>query len=199
MNFLDGSNLLPKDGEALFYSDFLGLEESDRYFDLLSREIAWVHEPILMFGREVLQPRLTAWYGDVGTDYSYSGISMSPLPWTPALQELKTRAELVAKVRFTSVLLNQYRNGSDSVSWHRDDEPELGRHPTIASISLGATRSFQMRHVQNAELKRSVDLTHGSLLLMRGEMQHYWQHCIPKRANLTATRINLTFRVLRAA
>ena len=149
-----------------------------------------------MFGRSTAIPRLTAWYGDEDKPYTYSGIQMSPLPWTSRLQTIKRLVESVAEETFNSVLLNQYRDGSDSVAWHADNEPELGATPTIGSVSLGATRAFQFRNItdyKEDEITEEVQLGHGDVLIMRGDTQKYWNHQIPKRANATA-RINLTFR-----
>ena len=141
-------------------------------------------------------PRLTAWYGDEGTGYIYSGIRNVPLPWTPALIEVKRAIEPLSGVVFNSVLLNRYRTGKDSVSWHADDEPEFGDQPVIASVSFGSTRSFQLKHKKRKELKVSVELTHGSLLIMRGGTQANWLHQIPKTGRPVEERLNLTFRVV---
>ncbi|MBA2403690.1 MAG: alpha-ketoglutarate-dependent dioxygenase AlkB [Bdellovibrionales bacterium] len=186
--------ILPKDGEILHYPQFFNATECEIYFQSLKTQINWKHEPIKLFGKEIMQPRLTAWYGD--TKYTYSGITMNPKPWTEHLQEIKKKIEQTAKVTFTSALLNQYRDEHDSVGWHRDNEKELGKFPVIGSVSFGATRVFKLKHRLEKNLKASVELTDGSFLLMRGETQHYWQHCIPKLTIPTGPRINLTFRIL---
>src|SRR5262249_60883464 len=134
---------------------------------------------------------LTQWYGD--KSYSYSGIPMAPLPWTPPLTGLKARAEALAGVMFNSALINYYRDGRDSVGWHSDAEPELGRNPVIASLSFGAMRRFQLRHNQTKELREYM-LEHGSLLLMGGTVQHFWKHCLPATSRSGKDRCNLTFR-----
>jgi len=190
-------NRLPTDGEVLYYPSFFSINESDGLFSALSNEIAWRHEPIVVFGRPVMQPRLTSWYGDPGKDYSYSGITMKPNPWTQALLVIKEKIERVSETTFNSALLNQYRDGRDSVGWHRDNEPELGENPVIGSVSFGGTREFQLRHCNDKGLKVSIDLEHGSFLLMRGSTQHHWMHSIPKRNAATGPRINITFRVIR--
>jgi len=189
--------LLP-DAEVLFYPAFFELAESDALFEELTHDIAWKQETIKIMGSDVLTPRLTAWYGDEGKSYIWSGITQHPHPWTPALLRMKERVEAAAAVRFNSVLLNLYRDGRDSVGWHSDDEPELGENPVIASVSLGATRVFQFKHKHNPDLRHQIELTHGSLLLMRGATQHFWKHQIPKTAKPTGPRINLTFRVIHA-
>lgn len=183
-------------GELVYYPHFFSLAESDCYLEQLTSEIDWRHEPIKLYGREILQPRLTAWYGDAGKSYTYSGIEMQPQPWTAALLTIKQEIETIAGVIFNSVLLNLYRHGQDSVAWHSDDEPELGINPVIGSVSFGVTRKFQLRHKVQKELKQTIELSHGSFLLMKGTTQHHWQHQIPKTARVKDPRINLTFRVI---
>ena len=123
---------------------------------------------------------------------------MDPDPWTETLLEIKSRVDREAQVRFNSVLLSLYRNGNDSLSWHQDDEPELGQDPVIASVSFGATRSFQFRYKPDKNVNKvSVDLTHGSLLIMKGPTQRFWMHQVPKTSKPVDPRINLTFRVIR--
>lgn len=149
------------------------------------------------YGKEIDIPRLTAWYGDPGKSYTYSGISMPPLPWTETLRAIKSRIEGVVHAGFNSVLLNCYRSGKDGVSWHSDDEPELGPQPIIGSLSLGGTRVLQLRHKIRKYLPRvELALGAGSLLVMRDQTQRYWQHRIPKTKKSVAPRINLTFRVI---
>lgn len=189
-------NLLPKDGEVYYHSDLFSAAEGQRYFQRLHAEIKWKHEPITLFGKKIMQPRLTAWYGDDQKIIRYSGITMEPEPWTPTLFEIKRRVEGVAKTNFNSVLLNYYRNENDSVGWHRDNEKELGTNPVIASVSFGAERTFHFRHYQDSKLKESITLHSGSLLLMQGPTQHFWSHSIPKIKSPTGPRINLTFRTI---
>ena len=194
--FNTSGNLLPFHGEVFYYPHFFSLAESDHYFNALQQEIQWKQEPIKIFGKDMMQPRLTAWYGDVDKPYSYSGITMQSLPWTNTLQQIKTAIEKLAGVRFTNALLNYYRDGKDSMGWHRDNEKELGINPVIGSVSFGAARIFRLRHYDKKKLVRSIELTHGSFLLMRGETQHHWEHQIPKTNSTIGGRINLTFRVL---
>jgi alkylated DNA repair dioxygenase AlkB len=184
------------DADVRLYSNFFSPAESDRLFQTLKDEIAWKQENARFGGKSVPLPRLTAWYGDAGKSYSYSGITVHPTPWTPALIEIKTRVESVANATFNSVLLNYYRDGRDSVAWHSDDERELGLNPVIASVSFGAARDFQFKHKTNPDLRQKVTLTHGSLLLMTGATQHFWKHQIPKTKRPLDGRINLTFRVI---
>jgi alkylated DNA repair dioxygenase AlkB len=185
------------DAEVIFYHSYFSKEESDRIFQHLLAEVSWKQDKIKCYGKEVDLPRLTAWYGDIGKCYTYSNIVMNPLQWTPTLLSIKSRVEEVDKVSFNSVLLNLYRDGRDSISWHSDDEPELGKYPNIYSVSFGGERKFQFRHKFKKTLKKvELNLTHGSLLVMRGETQAYWQHQIPKTSKPVIARVNLTFRVI---
>jgi alkylated DNA repair dioxygenase AlkB len=184
------------DGDVIFYPSFFPQEEADRLLKQLLTTTAWRQESIKVYGKLVDVPRLTAWYGDEGTGYTYSGIVNDPQPWTPALLEVKRAVEVPAEVTFNSVLLNRYRSGKDSVAWHSDDEDEFGENPVIASASFGGTRTFQLKHKRRKALKASVELTHGSLLVMRGATQHNWVHQIPKTEQDVPERVNLTFRVV---
>ncbi|HEX4607525.1 MAG TPA: alpha-ketoglutarate-dependent dioxygenase AlkB [Urbifossiella sp.] len=184
------------DGAADFYPGFFGPAEADRLLQMLLETTAWRQDGTTIYGRLVQLPRLTAWYGDEGTGYRYSGIDNVPLPWTPALLGVKRAVEPVCGVNFNSVLLNRYRTGQDSVGWHSDDEAAFGENPVIGSVSFGGTRAFQFRHKTRKAEKRSIDLTHGSLLVMRGATQHTWLHQIPKTAKDVPERLNLTFRVI---
>lgn len=188
-------NLLPRDGEACLIEHAVPSADADRLFEALRRLIAWRQEEAMIMGRKVPIPRLTAWHGEAG--YVYSGITMAPAPWTPALCELKACAERHAGQGFNSVLLNLYRDGRDSVSWHADNEPGLGRDPVIASLSLGATRRFHLKHRRSGE-RVALDLRHGSCLIMAGATQHHWLHQLPKTARAVGPRINLTFRRMPA-
>jgi alkylated DNA repair dioxygenase AlkB len=154
----------------------------------------WQQEEILIFGRPRLVPRLVAWHGDRGARYTYSGTLHEPLPWTPALAEIRARVQELAGCEFNAVLLNLYRGGRDSMGWHSDDEPELGPDPVIASVSLGAVRRFLLRHRRRKEAKLDLELPHGSLLVMAGATQHHWVHAVPKTSAPVGERINLTFR-----
>jgi len=149
----------------------------------------------VLWGKQYLQPRLTAWFGDEGCTYTYSGIRLEPLPWTKVLFDLKREVESIAAAPFNSVLLNYYRNERDSMGLHSDDEPELGRNPVIASVSLGAERTFVMKHKRRKDVPRvRLPLASGSLLLMKGETQHNWRHGLAKETGPCAARVNLTFR-----
>ncbi|MEG4423572.1 alpha-ketoglutarate-dependent dioxygenase AlkB [Microcoleus sp. D3_18_C1] len=201
-NQLDSSDIqetvvIDTDGEVIFYPNFFSIEESDRLFSDLYSSINWKQDIIHFYGKKIPLPRLTGWYGDEGKSYTYSGIEQHPDPWTPTLKLIKSKAEEISKVTFNSVLLNLYRDGKDSVSWHSDDEPELGKNPIIASISFGATRRFSLKHKISKDYKIDINLLNGSLLLMKGETQHCWQHQIPKTSKFVGPRINLTFRIIK--
>jgi len=189
-------NLLPYDGEVNVYPGFFDKSESDHYLQVLLNTIDWQQDKMKIYGKEVNLPRLTAWYGEHRNDYSYSGISMKSKLWTPELKAIKEKIEKFTGIKFTSVLLNYYRDGNDSVSWHRDNEKVLRTNPIIASVSFGATRIFKFRHVKNHDLTRSVTLENGTFLLMKGETQHMWEHSIPKSKKVSKPRISLTFRIL---
>jgi len=184
-----------ENGEYLFYPAFFSKDESDLYLKTIKENIDWKQESMNMYGKQVNFPRLTAWYGDNDKPYSFSGITLEPKSWSKELIAIKEKIEPISKVVFNSVLLNLYRSGNDSISWHTDAEKELGINPVIASVNFGATRKFQLRHIHTKE-KLEMELTHGSLLIMQGELQHYWQHQVPKTSKVIDERINLTFRVI---
>jgi alkylated DNA repair dioxygenase AlkB len=179
---------------------FLSDEQSAAYFLQLSDPglIAWRQDEIRIAGKCIPIPRLNAWYGDAGADYSYSNIRLKTLPWVEPLSGLKARVESAAKTRFNSVLLNLYRDENDSVSWHADDEPELGPDPVIASLSLGAARVFELRpkRKRTPHQSRKILLEHGSLLVMGSGVQCDWEHRLPKARYPMEVRINLTFRYI---
>ena len=189
-------SLLPCDGLIRLHEAAIAVADADRLFAELMAATAWRQEIATVMGRRVPIPRLTAWHGEAG--YVYSGIRMTPASWNRPLLELKAAAEACAVQAFNSVLLNHYRDGRDSVSWHADNEPGLGRNPVIASISLGAIRRFQLRHRASGQ-RLSLDLPHGSCLIMAGATQHHWLHQVPKTARPVGPRINLTFRAMARA
>ncbi|MBT8301878.1 MAG: alpha-ketoglutarate-dependent dioxygenase AlkB [Maribacter sp.] len=180
-----------------YYPDFLTAKVATGYFELFKETIPWQEDDIKVFGKVYAQPRLTAFYGDSSKTYSYSNIIMQPLPFTKELLEIKQKIEGIDCAVFNSCLMNRYRNGRDSNGWHADDEKELGQDPIIASVSLGQERPFHLRNKKNSRIKHKIVLGHGSLLLMKGSTQHYWQHQIPKTSKQISERINLTFRILQ--
>ena len=190
-------NINIPDGDVSICLNLFSAQESEKFFEVLKNEIAWKQEQINFFGKTHDIPRLTAWYGDLGKSYSYAGISVEPSSWTDTLLQIKEKIESVSNVKFNSVLLNRYRSGNDGVSWHSDDEPELGVNPIIGSVSFGQSRPFHLKHKDLEGVKEKVTLEHGSYLLMKGETQHKWLHQIPKSKKEMGERINLTFRIIQ--
>lgn len=184
------------DGQLRYWVCAFDQQEADRLLLELRQGIGWQQEEILIFGRRTAVPRLVAWHGDPLASYTYSGTRHEPSAWTSPLLEIRARIAALTGAAFNSVLLNLYRDGRDSMGWHSDDEPELGRNPQIASVSLGATRRFRMQHRRRKSEALTVDLAHGSLLLMAGQTQHHWRHSVPKTAARVGERINLTFRAI---
>lgn len=179
------------DAELTLWEHFFNREESNKYYKILLEETPWKQEPITIHGKTLPTPRLTAWYGKRRS-------STPILPMTKTLEEIRARIEATAKVEFTSVLMNLYRTGQDSVAWHRDKEKEFGANPIIGSVSFGETRPFDIRHKFRKDLEKiRIPLSHGSFLLMAGPMQHYWEHQVPKTAKEIKPRINLTFRIVQ--
>lgn len=190
--------LLPYDGSAMYFDWVLGDLDASAVFADLLKNTPWESRTIKMFGKEFLQPRLVAWFGDPGRGYTYSGISMNINPWTSQLELLKSICEQKAGRAFNSLLINLYRSGEDKVSWHSDNEPELGKEPCIASLSLGATRRFKFRHLDSKDVVE-CSLAPGSLVVMSGLSQIKWEHEVPKEARVKGPRINLTFRYVDAS
>jgi alkylated DNA repair dioxygenase AlkB len=175
---------------------FFDAQESESLMQALVEEIDWQQYQIKMFGKTLNQPRLTAYYGQDHAYYAYSNIKLKPIPFSPILLSIKNKIEAITGDNFNGVLLNYYRNGDDSMGWHADDEKELGINPVIASLSFGASRSFQLQHrFEKLIPKQTIELKNGSLLVMKGETQHFWKHQIPKQKN-KGPRINLTFRLI---
>lgn len=189
-------DLLPHDGEALYFGPVLGPAQAHSYFHTLLQTIDWQHDEVIMFGKRIVTKRKTAWYGDEPYAYTYSRVTRHALPWTPALLELKSLVEQYSKAEYNSCLLNLYHTGDEGMSWHSDDETSIVARSAIASLSLGAVRKFAFKHKQTQE-KVSLSLEDGSLLVMKGETQIYWRHALPKTKKVARPRINLTFRLMR--
>ena len=175
-----------------FDPDWLAPAQADARFTRLRGDVPWESHRIRIYGREVDPPRLSCWMGDPDAVYRYSGTRFEPRPWPAALDDVRMRLAEEFGAPFNSVLANLYRHGRDGMGWHRDAEPELGQAPVIASISLGAVRRFRLRAEDGRTL--SLDLPHGSLLVMSGDTQRHWQHALAKTARPVGERINLTFR-----
>jgi len=182
--------------ELIYIPDFFTKQESDAYFKALKSDTNWQHDNITIFGKTYKQPRLTALFGESDQPYGYSNIVMHPEPLTTPLKIIQQRIEEIAEHKFNTVLVNQYRDGNDSNGWHADNEKELGENPVIASISFGEARPFHFKHRTLKAERHKLNLEHGSLLIMKGEMQKYWLHQIAKTKTQIQPRINLTFRRL---
>ena len=193
--FTESLNIKIPDGEITFHQGFYNLEESHRLKQLLIKTIDWTQDEVIVYGKRHKIPRLNAWYGNEGKVMKYSGLTLESKKWTKELLEIKSKIEEATGTKFNSCLLNYYRNGSDGMGWHQDNEKELGKNPIIASVTFGETRPFQLKHISNKELKKvDIPLSNGSLLIMAGETQHYWKHQIPKTTREIKERVNLTFR-----
>lgn len=173
---------------------FLIRKEADQLKDFLLETVPWKQRTQKMYDKMVLTPRLTAWYGDPGKTYPLKEDELNVTPWTPELLSLKQKIENEFGYRFNSVLLNLYRNHNDSVAWHSDKESRYGKRPVIASVSLGEARNFDFRKKDHHQSKYSLPLPHGSLLIMKGDLQEHWEHRIAKSVTSMKERINLTFR-----
>lgn len=190
----ESMNLLPCDGDIRLFVE--AFDDPDASFDQLIQGLAWCQQQIVVFNKLHNEPRLSAWYGDPGCSYTYSGVTLQPLTWTEPLRAIKRTCEELCGATFNSVLANLYRDGNDSMGWHADDEPELGPNPTIASVSFGAERRFDLRHKVTKE-KVQIFLPHGSILIMSGATQSHWMHSIAKTKKVREPRINLTYRMIR--
>lgn len=186
-------NILPYEGEVIYFGNVLSKEEARMFFDVIFRKAEWKNDEVIIFGKKILTRRKTAWYGDEGCVYRYSGLVRQPLPWFPELLRIRDVAQASAGTNFNSCLLNLYHDGNDGMSWHSDDERMLGKDIVIASVSLGAERDFGFRHKTSRE-KIIIKLENGSLLIMKGDTQFNWHHALPKSKKVKEPRINLTFR-----
>ena len=179
-----------------YQPQWLPHDEADALFVALREGIPWERHCLRLFGRDVDAPRLSCWIGDADAVYTYSRTRFVPHPWPPTLLAIRRRLRDACGTDFNGVLANLYRDGSDSMGWHADDEPELGPRPLIASLSFGAARRFSMHHHSDHSRKLAIELAHGSLLLMGGDTQSQYRHALPKTARAVGPRINLTFRRL---
>lgn len=190
---LNGNDIQLSEHASLLYCEhYLTHLQADELQQFCMQHTPWVQSQIMIFGKRVPIPRLNAWYGDF--PYRYSGTDFSACPMPPPLAQLQQQLMSDTALPYNSLLANLYRNGDDSMGWHSDDEKSLGTTPQIASISLGATRRFSLRRKHGKADKLTLDLSHGSLLLMLGDCQREWQHCLPKSKKVKSPRVNLTFR-----
>ena len=188
-------NILPYDGEVIYYGPVIPYGKATTYFNILMKDISWQHDEAIIFGKRYVTKRKVAWYGDESYSYTYSNATKHALPWTKELLELKKIAEEITGTRYNSCLLNLYHDGDEAMAWHSDDEKSLGKNTVIASLSLGAARKFGFKHKETKE-KRELILDHGSLLVMRGTTQTFWLHRLSKSVKVKHPRVNLTFRTI---
>ncbi len=182
-------------GELYYYEDFYTSEKAWTLFHFLDQEVQFEQKSISLYGKSFMSPRLEAFYSKNGEEYSYSGKNLKSQLFTKELYQICEDIEHFTKTTFNSVLINMYRDGQDSNGWHSDDERELGKNPIIASLSLGEMRRIHFKHNTLKE-RFFIDMNHGSLLLMKGSLQHYWKHHVPKSKKVKSKRINLTFRTI---
>lgn len=187
------ANLLPYDGEVIYFGKIMNRANDLKYLKVLLETIPWKNDEAKIFGRHIITKRKVAWYGDDNYSYTYSNTTRHSLTWTPELLELKELAEKHCGAKFNSCLLNLYHNGGEGMAWHSDDEKALGKDTAIASISFGAERKFVLKH-KGTKDSVSIILESGSLLLMMGTTQTNWLHSLPKSKKVSAPRVNLTFR-----
>lgn len=188
-------NLLPFDGEVVYYGKIMPPKLADRYYEDMLTKVEWKNDEAIIFGRHLITKRKVAWYGDEGFSYTYSKITKRALPWTKTLSELKELTEQLSGTSYNSCLLNLYHSGEEGMAWHSDDEKTLAHDSAIASLSFGAERKFSFKHKQTKQ-KVSMVLEHGSLLIMQGATQTNWLHRLPPTTKVKTPRINLTFRTI---
>lgn len=189
------TNLLPFDGEVIYFGRVFTAAEAEKYYAYLLDNISWKNDEAYLYGKHYVTKRKVAWYGDLPYAYAYSNTIKKALPWTEELLQLKTIAETQTQSSYNSCLLNLYHTGEEGMAWHSDDEKTLGTNLSIASISFGAERKFMFKHKTEAH-KINLFLENGSLLEMKGSTQQYWLHRLPPSKKIIRPRINLTFRTI---
>jgi alkylated DNA repair dioxygenase AlkB len=189
------TNLLPKDGVVQYFGKVISTENANQFMEALINNIEWKNDEVVIYGKRIVTKRKMAWYGDKAFEYKYSNIIRIALLWTEELLALKAIVESHTAESYNSCLLNLYHDGNEGMGWHSDDEKDLKKDGAIASLSLGADRKFGFKHKQD---KQSLYLTleHGSLLLMKEQVQSHWLHSLPKTSKVLKPRINLTFRTI---
>lgn len=189
------TNLLPKDGTVNYYGKVFSKTEADFYYERLLNNIAWENDQAVIFGKLIVTKRKVAWYGEKPFEYTYSNITKTALPWTEELLALKQKIEELSGETFNSCLLNLYHKGDEGMAWHSDGEKDLKKNGAIASLSFGAERKFAFKHkVDKSTI--SLQLAHGSLLIMKDTTQTHWLHRLPPTKLVSKPRINLTFRTI---
>ena len=192
------TNLLPEDGVVHYYPSTFSSSESDAFFEKLTSDVPWQHDEVKMFGKTIVTARKVAWFGDAGLDYTYSGKTKSPIPWSELLLELKKVTEEKTDHSFNSCLMNLYHDGSEGMGWHRDNESSIVKDSPIACLSFGAQRRFHLKHTEKKK-RITLELEPGSLLLMAGKTQTHWLHSLPKTTKVSEPRISLTFRQMKVS
>jgi alkylated DNA repair dioxygenase AlkB len=189
------ANLLPYDGEVVYYGQVINPQEEQRILQELLHNVPWKNDEAVIFGKHIITKRKIAWYGDEEYAYTYSNTTKQALLWNGELLQLKLLTEKITGTKFNSCLLNLYHDGNEGMSWHSDDEKSLGKNTTIASLSFGAERKFAFKHKVTKQTVSTI-LEKGSLLVMKGTTQTHWLHGLPKTTKVTRPRINLTFRTM---
>jgi len=198
MSFLfDPENLLPYDGIAIYHGVVFNEQEANGICKDLFETIPWKQDEVVMFGKKIITKRKVAWYADAGITYTYAGVKKSGLEWTSALIGIKQKVEAITGAKYNACLLNLYHEGEEGMGWHQDNEKEMVAGSSIASVSLGAARKFAFKHATTNE-RIDIELENGSLLDMKGAIQHHWYHSLPKSMRIKQLRINLTFRLMHA-
>lgn len=190
------TNLLPHDGEVYYHGKIFTHEQANIYSKSLFENIAWQNDEAYIFGKHIITKRKVAWYADKSFSYTYSNATKTALKWTVELQLLKEQVEQAAQTEYNSCLLNLYHSGDEGMAWHSDDEKELAKHGSIASVSFGAERKFSFKH-KNTKETISLLLESGSMLIMKGATQDNWLHRLPPTKKVHSPRINLTFRQMK--
>jgi alkylated DNA repair dioxygenase AlkB len=193
----ESENLLPKDGIAIYHGVVFNEKDAKQIFKELCDSIPWKQDEVVMFGKKIMTKRKVAWYADAGITYTYAGVKKSGLQWTESLLRIKQKVEVINGARYNACLLNLYHEGEEGMGWHQDNEKEMVATSSIASLSFGAVRKFAFKHATTNE-RLDIELAHGSLLDMKGEIQAHWYHSLPKTMRVKQMRINLTFRLMHA-
>ncbi len=172
-------NIISHGGEAIYYGEVFEEGHADEVFKKLLHQTKWKKSTWVIYDKEHITERKVAWYSKRKV-------------WPVELLEMKKVVEGITGITYNSVLLNLYETGNVGMGWHRDDE-SLEEDSSIVSVSLGAERRFDFRHVETKETV-SIILEHGSMLVMQGVLQNFWKHQVPKSKRVHHPRINLTFR-----
>lgn len=188
-------NLLPRDGIVNYFGRVFSEKEANHYYNILLNSIAWKNDEAIIFGKKIITKRKVAWYGEKEFEYTYSKVTKKAHLWTPELLQLKKKIETKSGETFNSCLLNLYHSGEEGMSWHSDAEKDLKKNGAIASVSFGAERKFAFKHKETKETV-SLNLQHGSLLIMKGATQTHWLHRLPPTKKIQSPRVNLTFRTI---